>query len=60
MKTPLLEKELKNSPQLKIIRKEERQNQLVRYCEFMEEYTREKGMFYKEAKRYVPTMLKKK
>jgi len=59
MKTPLLEKKLRNSPRLKILHKEENHNQLNQYCKLMN-YCLEIGFFYNEARRYVPTMLKKR
>ena len=59
MKKSILEKKLRNTPRLRILRKQENRNQLNQYCKLMN-YCLEIGFFYVEARKYVPTMLKEK
>ena len=56
-KKSLLEKKLGNSPEWKVLRKQERKNMLFRYCKIVN-YAIEVGFFYDEAREYAISLLR--
>ena len=57
MKKSKLEKQLGNTPRWKILKKQENQNTLNKYCKIMKYYI-EIGFFYNEAKEYAIGLLR--